>query len=314
MRGERAPRICFSRVEEGLMSAQTVGYILAVAQAILYSTMGVAAKFLYGTGLTPEQVILLRFLGTVVVLGAFLLVWRKQPLFSRRPIVYVQGVFFALCAIFYFLAVDEMTANVATVLFYAYPAMVALLATFVLKERLTARILVSLAVAMAGIVLISGVVDGFMGTTNIEFSPIGVLYGILSCAAFAVYNVIGQKAVGKKDGPMTMTFSMCVVGSIMMIVAFPTYVPTLVEVNALQLGVALFIVVCNTIVPVVMLLEAIKRIGAMKSSLIGISETPFALAFAFVILSETLTVLQGAGAVLVVISILLVTLPSKKSE
>lgn len=296
------------------MSTQTVGYILAVAQAVLYSTMGVAAKFLYGTGLVPEQVILLRFLGTVLVLGAFLLIWRKQPLLSRRPIVYVQGVFFALCAIFYFLSVDEMTANVATVLFYAYPAMVAVLATFVLKERLTSRILVSLAIAMAGIVFISGVVDGITGTTSIEFSPLGVVYGILSCAAFAIYNVIGQKAVGKKDGPMTMTFSMCVVGSVMMIAAFPTYVPTLVEIDLLQLGVALFIVVCNTIVPVVMLLEAIKRIGAMKSSLIGISETPFALAFAFLILGETLTVLQGVGAVLVVVSILLVTLPGKKKD
>ena len=53
------------------MNAQITGYVLAVAQAVLYSTMGVAAKYLYGTGLSPEQVILLRFLGTVVGLGAF---------------------------------------------------------------------------------------------------------------------------------------------------------------------------------------------------------------------------------------------------
>lgn len=294
------------------MSDRTLGYVLAIAQAILYSTMGVACKFLYETGLSTGQVVSLRYIGTVLVLGLFLLLWRKYPLFSRRPIVYVQGFFFVLCTILYYLSVRELTANVATVLFYAYPPMVALMAAIIFKERPSMRTIFALAVSMLGIVLLSGVIAGIVGSEDIDFSPLGVAYGIGSCVAFAVYNIIGQIAVGKKDGPLTMTFSMCVVGIVMCAIAYPADIPTLIHVTPLQIGVALFMVVFNTIIPVVMLLEAIKRIGATLTSLIGISETPFAVLFAFVILGETLTGMQIAGSVLVVLSILMVTLPSKK--
>lgn len=291
-----------------------IGYTLAIAQAILYSTMGVACKFLYGTGLSTGQVVSLRYFGTVLVLGLFLLIWRKYPLFSRRPIVYVQGFFFVLCTILYYLSVRELTANVATVLFYAYPPMVALMAAVVFKERPSARTVFALAVSMLGIVLLSGVIAGIVGTEDISFSPLGVAYGIGSCIAFAIYNIIGQMAVGKKDGPLTMTFSMCVVGIVMCVIAYPADIPTLITVTPTQIGVALFMVVFNTIIPVVMLLEAIKRIGATMTSLIGISETPFAVLFAFLVLGETLTGMQVAGSILVVLSILMVTLPSKQEK
>ena len=295
-------------------SVKAAGYALAIAQAIFYSTMGVACKYLYGTGLDTGQVALLRFIGTVIVLGAFLLISRRAPLFSRRPIVYAQGFFFVSCAILYYLSVGELTANVATILFYAYPPIVAIMAAVVFKERPSARTIVALAVSMLGIVLLSGVVSGILGSESIRFSALGVFYGIASCIAFAIYSILGQKTVGKKDGPLTMTFSMCVVGVVMCVAFYPTSVPTLASITLPQLGVVLFMVVFNTIIPVVMLLEAIKRIGATMTSLIGISETPFAVMFAFVILGETLTGMQIAGSVLVVLSILMVTLPSKKEK
>ncbi|MBR5260342.1 MAG: EamA family transporter, partial [Eggerthellaceae bacterium] len=103
-----------------------------------------------------------------------------------------------------------------------------------------------------------------------------------------------------------------VVGVIMCAALYPADIPTLVSITPTQAGVALFMVVFNTILPVVMLLEAIKRIGATLTSLVGISETPFAVLFAFIILGETLTGMQVAGSVLVVLSILMVTIPEKK--
>ena len=293
-------------------SDRAVGYVLAIAQAVLYSSMGVACKFLYETGLGTGQVVLLRYGGTVLVLGLFLLICRKWPLLSKRPIVYVQGFFFVLCTILYYLSVGELTANVATVLFYAYPPMVAIMAAIVFKERPSARTVVALAVSMLGIVALSGVVGGLIGAEDLVLSPLGVAYGIGACIAFAVYNILGQKAVGKKDGPLTMTFSMCVVGIVMCALIYPADIPSLASITPTQAGVALFMVVFNTILPVVMLLEAIKRIGATTTSLIGISETPFAVLLAFAVLGETLSGMQVAGSILVVLSILMVTLPEKK--
>ena len=119
--------------------------------------MGIIGKYLYFTGLNPQQAIVLRFSMTFLILGAFLLIRRKQPLFSRNPLVYVQGVFFMGSALFYFLAVDETTAGLATALLYAYPAVVALLSTVVFKERFTLKIATAVILALAGIFAISGV-------------------------------------------------------------------------------------------------------------------------------------------------------------
>lgn len=63
----------------------------------------------------------------------------------------------------------------------------------------------------------------------------------------------------------------------------------------------------NTIAPIVLYIVAIKRIGGTLASLISISETPFSLFFAFLILGEVLTSWQALGAILIVAGIVLVT-------
>ena len=50
------------------------------------------------------------------------------------------------------------------------------------------------------------------------------------------------------------------------------------------------------------------RIGATKTSLIGISETPSSLFFAFIILGEVLTLQQGIGSALIMGSIAVITI------
>ena len=269
------------------------GYALAVVQAVLYAMMGIIGKYLYFTGLNPQQAIVLRFTMTFLILGAFLLIRRKQPLFSRNPLVYVQGVFFMGSALFYFLAVDETTAGLATALLYAYPAVVALLSTVVFKERFTLKIATAVILALAGIFAISGVMPG-----TIALSPVGVLYGVASCLAFAVCTVIGQKVV-EKDEPLTITFSMTTVGVVILLALFPATFPDMLHLTPLQLGLGAS-------------MAGFTTIGATKASLISTSETPFSLLFAYLILGEVLTISQGIGCALIVASILAATMPSKR--
>ena len=75
-----------------------------------------------------------------------------------------------------------------------------------------------------------------------------------------------------------------------------------------------FLVLFAVLLPVFLLLAAIKRIGSTKASLISILETPFSLLLAFAVLGETLTGMQGAGCLLVVASIVVTTLPSRSER
>lgn len=291
------------------MGSQGLGYVLAVAQAVLYASMGVFAKFLYNTGLNPQQVTIMRFVPTTVILAVFILVLRKGKVFSRTPMVYVQGIFFAASAYLYMLAVDELTAGLTTVIFYSYPAVVAIMAVFAFHERFALRTFLALVFALAGIVFISGI----LSAETIQLSPLGLAYGIGSCLAFAIYSVLGQATV-KKEGQLTISFTMSAISSIMMLVLYPAQFPTLLQMDAMQWAICIVMAILCTAMPIPMLLAAIKRIGATKASLIGISETPFSLLLAFLVLGEVLTVFQGIGSVLIVASIVVTTLPSKKGD
>lgn len=250
----------------------------------------------------------IRFIGAVLIVGVVLIV-RRKPFFSRSPLVYVQAFFFAASAYLYLVSVDHLTAGLATVIFYTYPAVVALMAVFALHERLTFRTVAALVLAMVGIVLISGV----LAPQELQLSALGIALAVAASIAFAVYMIIGQKTVAK-DEQLTLTFTMSAVSALLCIVLFPTQLPPLLGMSPLQWGMSFAIALLCTVLPVFLLLAAIKRIGSTKASLISILETPFSLLLAFAVLGETLTGMQGVGCLLVVASIVVTTLPSRAAK
>ena len=150
-------------------NSRAVGYVLAVVQAVLYASLGIFGKLLYATGLGSQEVVILRFLCTTVLLGAFVLVRGKDALISRQKTVYVQAVFFFLSAFLYFFTVEHLTAGMTTVIFYTFPLVVALINTLFFHERLTLATGFALVLALAGLVLVSGVVTG-----GLVLEPFGI--------------------------------------------------------------------------------------------------------------------------------------------
>lgn len=280
---------------------QIIGYLLAIVQAILYSTMGIFGKMLYATGLTAQGAVILRFLCATVLLGAFMLVWRKEPLVSRQRAVYVQAVFFFASAFLYFFAVERMNAGIATVFFYLYPVIVAAINLVVYRERLSAITVGALALSVMGLVFISGILGGAL-----VLDPVGLVFAIAAPIAFAIYTVIIQKT-GRTEGSFTVTFTLSWTSLFAACVIFAPSVPAMFHLDPYQLALGCTMALANTIVPVVLYIQAVKRIGGTKSSLIGISETPFSLLFAYLLLGETITSMEGVGIVLVIVSIVAVT-------
>jgi drug/metabolite transporter (DMT)-like permease len=282
-------------------SGHGLGYALAIGQAVLFATSGVLARYSYGTGLSPQQVTALRFFGTFAIVAVALAVTQHRFL-SRQPLVYMQGVLFAAANYLYMFAVNELSAGLATVIFFAYPAVVAVLAVPMYRERLTRRTVIAIVLALGGIVLISGILTGGVG----QLSPLGLVYAIAGMIGIGVYALLGQKTVAG-DHPLTITATVTLISSLIAVVAFPTALPALGVMSAQQWVLAGAIAVFSAALPVMMQLAAIRRIGATKASLIGILETPVALLFAYLALGETLTGNQVLGSALVVASVLVIT-------
>jgi len=281
--------------------SQLIGYAFTVLQAVLYSTMGIFGKLLYATGMDSQQAVLLRFLCSTVLLGAFMLVWRKEKLVSRQKTVYLQAVFYFASAFLYFFAVERMNAGITTVFFYLYPAMVAAINLAVFHERLSVAVAVALILSIMGLVLISGVTSG-----ELALDPLGLVFALASALAFAIYTVLIQ-VTGRTEGSFTVTFTLSWTSLLAACVVFAPSVPVIFHLSAYQVAVGCTMALANTILPVVLYIQAVKRVGGTKTSLIGISETPFSLLFAFLILGETIAPVEGLGILLIVGGIAVIT-------
>lgn len=291
------------------ISARTRGYAAGIAQAVLYATMGIFGKLLYACGLTAQLVMIMRFGCTVLFLGLFIAFFHGRKFLSHQPAVYVQSIFFFVSAWLYFLSVERMNAGLATVIFYTFPAVVAIMNVIAFHERLTWRVIVALALSLTGIVFISGVLT----PEGLSIDPLGILYGIVACIAFAAYSVLVQKTA-RTESSFTATFSISLVCLVASLVLFNGEIGGLAGIGLYEIVLGCALAILSTILPIVLFIYAIGRIGATKASIVSIAETPSSLLLAFIILGETIDVLQALGSLLVIASIVVVTLKTSKDS
>lgn len=289
--------------------SQAAGYIAAIIQAVLYATMGIFAKLLYECGLSAQLVMVLRFSCTVLFLGLFILFFHGRKFISHQPAVYVQSIFFFLSAWLYFLAVERINAGLATVLFYTFPALVAVMNVIVFHEKITARVIIALALSLCGIILISGL----LAPGQAAIDPLGVIFAIAACTSFAIYSVLIQKT-SRTESSFTATFTISLVCLVASLILFAGELGELAHVGIKEFALGSGLAILATILPIVLYIFAIARIGATKASILSIIETPSSLLLAWLILGETIDVFQGIGALLVVIATLSVTVKPKEGE
>lgn len=289
------------------MTDRNKGFLLVVLSAIFYSSLGILGKYIYTTGIEMSLVVLLRFLATVVLLGLFWLIRRKEPLLTLSPVVLFQGLFFVASAVVYFMAVKHLSAGLATVILFAHPALVAVLAVIFYREKISGRHVTGLVLALLGLLFISGVLN----QGGSELSPLGLVLATLSAVVYGIYALLGQKSI-KKDGVWTISFTAALMGLVIVAAVFPSNIPSLLSVTPYQASLAVAMAFFGTILPVVLFLEGVKKIGASMASLISITEIPFSLVLAFVVLGEVVTTMQIVGTLLIVLATIVAMTVRKK--
>lgn len=134
---------------------------MLIAAMTLYGTIGVFRRYI---PLPSGLIACARGLIGALSLVIFLLVLRKKPDWTaiRRnflPLA-LSGAALGANWLLLFEAYDRTTVASATLAYYFAPILLLIAAPFALKERLTARKVICILVALAGMVLISGVIGG----------------------------------------------------------------------------------------------------------------------------------------------------------
>ena len=127
--------------------------LLMAAAATLFGLMAFSAK-VASSRIGGPQVAAIRM--AVGLLPALVVPrWRHAAThFHRLDLILYRGFFGGLAVMLYFLAIEHTNVGVATLLNYTAPIWSGLFSMFFIGERFSARVLIPLPIALAGIVLV----------------------------------------------------------------------------------------------------------------------------------------------------------------
>ena len=285
-----------------MISERSRGYVLGAIAAASYGLNPLFALPLYGVGMSPDSVLFYRYVLAVVMLGALMLFRRQSFALTRHDILplAVMGVLFALSSLLLFQSYNLMDAGIASTILFVYPVMVAVIMAVGFHERVTAGTVFSIALACGGIGLL------YKGGDGATLSLVGVLLVFLSALAYAVYIVGVNRSSLKNRSTEKLTFYSLLFGSLVYVVrlrggADLQAIPSpLMWVNAVSL--ALF----PTIVSLVTMAGAIRRIGSTPTAILGALEPVTALFFGVVVFGEQFTLRIGVGVSLILVAVTLI--------
>ena len=283
---------------------------LSPARPVLYLKLALMAVF--WSGVFPAVSVLLRSMDvfTAVFLrfsmaSAILLAllrWRagRFPRLSPREAVLVLGLGLLGIAFYNSLftaGLARVEASRAALIVPTNPAVTALVAALVLRERLglVRGLGVALSVAGALWVLCRGDPRAF---AELDFGP-GELLLVLCVFTWSAYALLGRVALASLS-PLALTAYVMLAGSLPM--AIPAWLeqPSLARVSMESWVAMAYLVVFGTVLPFLWFSEGVKALGAARASQFINLVPPLAVAEAVLLLGEPMTPALYVGAGLVV--------------
>jgi len=291
-----------------------VGYLYALVGALLFGANGSLTKLLVDSGLTATQLTQFRTLGTAVLAGLALLVVDRRG-FRLAPrqllVMAVLGVVgVALLQASYAAALHRLPVALALLIEYLAVLFVALVALLVFRERVRRRLWVSIALVLAGLVLVSQLWAA-------RLDGLGVLLAFGAAASLTFYFVVGERQV-TRTSPLAVAFWTTLFAAVFWaffsgwweltpeVFAHPLQVGGALGSLELPLGIPLAAtVVLGSFLPFLLSFSAMRHLSATAAGIAASSEVLFAFLVAWIWLGETLDGVQLAGAALVFAGIVL---------
>lgn len=181
--------------------------ILMTGSAVLFGAMAFAAK-LASARLGGPQVAAIRF--AVGVLPALLVPrFRRSAFrFQRLDLLFYRGFFGGLAVLCYFIAIAHINVGVATLLNYTAPIFSGIFSMLFIGEKISAKVLIPMPVALAGIVL---VVRGHARPGDMLGFGRWELIGLLSAVASG-FAVTAMRAARRTENSWSVYTSFCLLG------------------------------------------------------------------------------------------------------
>ena len=293
-----------------------IGIACALVGSIAFSGKPVLVKAVYHYGVDTTTLLTLRMLFAaplflVMACWAGRMTERVSPreigsLAALGFLGYYLGSFLDLAGLQY------ISAGFGRLILYLYPTLVLLLSAVFLRQPLRARQMMSLALCYAGIALVFGA-EARLGA-DLTVTALGTVLVFGSAVSYAIYLVAGSRLV-HKFGSMRFSAYASLIATGFVISHFTATRPLQALVVDEQVYVLVTVLaIFSTVLPLWLMAEGLKRIGANQVALTGCIGPVATMVFAALFLGETTTAIQMAGAALVLAGVLLISLKPRPAN
>ena len=274
------------------------GFTLVLLSAIGYGLQPLFTHVAYSDGASPVGLLVLRFLAA----SSMMFIWLKLRGFEMPPLKHnlqylLVGLGYSGAALGYYSASHSTSVSLAVILMFSFPAFVVLFSIGVLKEKATPLKLVSVALAIGGVVVAVGL--------DIQGDSTGVLWALFAALAYGSAILYGTH----KASPLYPAQSACMVligcflGALVVSSIQPTHWPQTDAGWFSVVGLALF----ATIFPIATFIAGAPKIGASNASTISTMEPVVAVAIALLLIGEPLNTATLIGGGMVILAVVLLS-------
>jgi drug/metabolite transporter (DMT)-like permease len=282
----------------------TTGTLLCVGSAAAFGAMAVLGKLAYDEGATVGTLLAVRFALAAALFWGLVLAGGELAELRRlaaRDLVIALALGacgYAAQAGCFFAALERIDASLLSLLLYTFPAMVAVAAIAIGRERADARRLGALGLASVGLVLV------LASAKPGALDALGAALALSAAVVYTTYILVSQGVAGRvrptllsalvcSGAAVTLTLGSALLGDLR---------PDAVTLAGW--GWLAGIAVVSTVAAVSLFFAGLKRVGPTTASVLSTVEPVVTVVLAFLVFGELLGALQLLGGALVIGAVL----------
>jgi drug/metabolite transporter (DMT)-like permease len=296
--------------------SRLTGALLVAIAAIAFSGKAVIIKLAYRYGVDAVTLLTLRMVFSAPLFLAFA-AWAAhrpgvEPLSGRdlRAIAVLGFLGYYLSSYLDFIGLLYITAALERLILFLNPTIVLVFSAIFFKRRIQRVDVIAIGLCYAGIAVVFAHDVAGPSPGNVA---LGAFWVFLSAITYAIYLMGSGRLVGRVGSIRFACYAGLVsCGAVIVQYLLVRDLSVILSQPANVYWLSLLMAVAATVLPIVLMSEGIRRIGASHASIIG-SIGPVATIFlAAIFIAEPIAALQLAGAALVMAGALTISLAKKK--
>ncbi len=273
------------------------GMLFCLASGAAFGAMAVFGKLAYEEGATVGTLLAVRFSLAAAMfwaLGAARGVQRRD---AGAGLALGAGGY-ALQAGLFFGALERIDASLLSLVVFTFPAMVAVAAVALGRERFDRRRVSALSLALGGLALVVA------GAGAGALDPLGVTLGLGAAVVYSAYILVSE-GLARRLSPYALSALVCTgaavtltVGSVLLGEFRPE------ALTAAGWGWLAALAIVSTVGAIGLFFAGLRRVGPTTASILSTVEPLVTVVLAFIVFGEALGPAQLAGGALVLAAVL----------